>query len=77
MHLIPHQPHPPAPSQILHNLCFSFVLGLTAVPREIEDTAYAKLWGAKKVEVAYASTIQRDQFHPTANNCCSVKNIKF
>ena len=52
MHLIPHQPHPPAPSQILHNLSFLFLLGLTAVPREIENTAYAKFWGAKKVEVA-------------------------
>ena len=28
--------------QILHNLCFSFLLGITAVPREIENNAYAK-----------------------------------
>ena len=35
--------------QILHNLCFSFLLGITAVPREIENNAYAKSWGANKV----------------------------
>ena len=28
--------------QILHNLCFSFLLGITAVPRESENNAYAK-----------------------------------
>ena len=28
--------------KILHNLCFSFLLGITAVPREIENNAYAK-----------------------------------
>ena len=28
--------------QILHNLCFSFLLGITAVPREIENNTYAK-----------------------------------
>ena len=33
-------PHLP-PSQILHNPCFSFLLGqITAVPREIENNAY-------------------------------------
>ena len=31
--------------QILHNLCFSFLLGITAVLREIENNAYAKFWG--------------------------------
>ena len=35
--------------QILHNLCFSFLLHITVVPREIENNAYAKFWGAKKV----------------------------
>ena len=35
--------------QILHSLCFSFLLGITAVPREIENNAYAKFWGANKV----------------------------
>ena len=41
--------HPICPEKILHNLCFSFVLGITAVPRETENSAYAKFWGAKKV----------------------------
>ena len=31
----------------LHNLCFSFLLGITAVPKEIENNAYAKVWGGK------------------------------
>ena len=31
--------------QILHNLCFPFLLGVRAVPREIENNAYAKLGG--------------------------------
>ena len=42
MHLI--YPCPPTP-QILHNLCFSTLLGITTVPREIENNAYAKFWG--------------------------------
>ena len=46
MHLICPPPQPP---QILHNLCFSFLLGITAVPREIENNAYAKVWGTNKV----------------------------
>ena len=33
---------PYLPLQILHNLCFSFLLGITAVPREIKSNAYAK-----------------------------------
>ena len=48
------------PPQILHNLCFSFLLGITAVPREIENNSYAKFWGGGQircimgnVEVAY------------------------
>ena len=43
--LFPPPPHPP----ILHNLCFSFLVGITAVPREIENHAYAKFRGANKV----------------------------
>ena len=39
----------PPPPQILHNLCFTFLLGITAVPREIENNAYAKFWGVNKV----------------------------
>ena len=37
---------PYLPGKNLHNLCFSFVLGITAVPRETENNAYAKFWGA-------------------------------
>ena len=37
------------PAKILQNLCFSFFLGITVVPRETEDNAYAKFWGANKV----------------------------
>ena len=37
------------PPKILHSLCFSFLLGITAVPREIKSNAYAKFLGANKV----------------------------
>ena len=37
------------PPTILHNLCFSFLLGIKAVPRENENNAYAKFWGANKL----------------------------
>ena len=43
------------PPKILHNLCFSFLLNITAVPRQIENNAYAKFFflggggGANKV----------------------------
>ena len=48
------------PEKILHNLCFSFVLGITAVPRETENSAYAKFGGQIRcimgnVEVAYST----------------------
>ena len=51
---IPHNTHclppsPPSPPKILHNLCFPFLLGITVVPRETEDNAYAKFWGTNKV----------------------------
>ena len=49
-----------SPPKILHNLCFSFLLGITAVPREIENSAYAKFGGQIRyimgnVEVAYST----------------------
>ena len=31
--------------KILHNLCFSFLLGIEAMPREIKNNAYAKFRG--------------------------------
>ena len=46
--LIPHDA-PYLPPKILYNLCFSFLLSITAVPREIENNAYAEFWGANKV----------------------------
>ena len=36
---------PYLPPKIWHNLYFSFLFGITAVPRETEDNAYAKFWG--------------------------------
>ena len=36
---------PYLPPKILHNLCFSFLLGITAVPRKIQNNAYAKFLG--------------------------------
>ena len=41
--------------EILHNLCFSFLLGITAVPRQTENNTYAKRWGANKVHYGCAS----------------------
>ena len=35
---------PYLPPKILHKLCFSFLLSITAVPREIENRAYAKFF---------------------------------
>ena len=35
--------------KILHNLCFSFLLGIATVPKGIENNAYEKFWGANKV----------------------------
>ena len=38
-------PPPPSPPQILHNHCFQFLLGITVVPREIQENGYAKFGG--------------------------------
>ena len=48
-HISHNAPYLPPPPQILQTLRFSFLLGITAVPREIENNAYAKFWGANKV----------------------------
>ena len=47
-----HTPHfplfslpPPQKKTILHNHCFSFLFGITVVPRETENNAYAKFGG--------------------------------
>ena len=34
--------------QILHKHCFQFLSGLTMVPRENKNNAYAKFWGTSK-----------------------------
>ena len=47
LHISHNAPH--LPPNTLHNLCFSFLLGITATPWEIENNAYAKFWGANKV----------------------------
>ena len=38
---------PYLPPKSWHNLCFSFLLNITAAPREIENNAYAKFWGGQ------------------------------
>ena len=40
---------PRLPPKILHNHCSQFLLGITVVPREIEDDGYVKSLGAHKV----------------------------
>ena len=40
---------PCLPPKILLNLCLSFLLGITAVPKEIDDNVYAQFWGANEV----------------------------
>ena len=47
-------PHSPwillvRPPKICITLCFPFPLGITVIPRETEDNAYGKFWGANKV----------------------------
>ena len=40
---------PCLPTKILHNYCFQFLLGITVVPREIQDNGYVKFWGVNTV----------------------------
>ena len=35
---------PSPPQKNLHNLCFSFLLGITTVPRETENNTYANFF---------------------------------
>ena len=37
--------HPCLAPQIFHTHCFQFLLGITVVPREIEDNGYEKFFG--------------------------------
>ena len=61
MHLI-------CPPQILHNLCFSFLLGITAVPRERENNAYAKFWVANMVHYGRCANGEFNFFFYQTNN---------
>ena len=45
------------PREILHNLCLSFLLGITAVRREIENNTYAKLGGRGTNKVHYGRCV--------------------
>ena len=36
---------PPPPPKLLYNLCYSFLLNITVVSREIKNISYAKLLG--------------------------------
>ena len=51
LHISPNAPYlpPPPPPQILHNLCFSFLVGIAPIPREIENNAYTRFCGTNKV----------------------------
>ena len=40
-HNAPCRPTPPPPPRLLHIHCFQFLLGITVVPREIEDNGFA------------------------------------
>ena len=42
-HISHHAPH--LPPQFLHNLCFSFLFCIIAIPRELKNNAYAKFSG--------------------------------
>ena len=42
-------PPPPLQKKWRRNHCFQFLLGITAIPREIQDNGYVKFWGVNKV----------------------------
>ena len=49
MYLLPPPLPPPPKKNIVHSHYFQFLLGITVVAREIEDTGYAKFLGVSKV----------------------------
>ena len=53
----------PAPQKKLHIFCFSFLLGITAVPREIENNVYAKFWGAIMCIMGDVQVAWQEQIH--------------
>ena len=72
-----HPPHTHRHTQILHNLCFSFLLVTTAVPREIENNAYAIFffWGGggrgDKVRYGKCGSGVLAIYFPVPCNCSS------
>ena len=68
---------PYLPPKILHNLCFSFLLGITAVPREIENNAYATFGGASLRKRPFLLTLHRWVCFAWRNVCDSVTEIPY
>ena len=58
---------PPCPPQKknLRNHCFQFLLGITVVPREIENNGYIKFWGLNRVNYGLCEIVN-------CIVCCSV-----
>ena len=50
---------PPTPHlAILHNIGFQFLLGITVVPREIQDSDYhGKIWGETRCTMVYVKMV--------------------
>ena len=48
---------PLLPPTILHNHCFQFLLGITVVPREIEDNGYITFCGVEKGALSVLSVL--------------------
>ena len=42
---------------ILYKHCYQFLLGITAVPREIEDNGYAKFWWQTRCIMVYGKIV--------------------
>ena len=49
--------------RILHNYRFQFLLGITVVPREIENNGYAKFGGVNKVHYGLCENSEYDTCH--------------
>ena len=52
-------PPPPPPPRILHNHCFQLLLGITVIPREIQDNGCAIFVGEKKVHYGICESCLR------------------
>ena len=60
---------PYLPPKILHSVCFSFLLGITVVPGEIENNAHAKFWRANEVQYGRCTSgeLKECHFRPCLN----------